>query len=73
MTQKHSNQDMSKDENKYGIYEVQFDHKDRPSQHSFIALAENKQVAGSIVEALNKMLGHEGLKYMYAIDYPSKD
>ena len=58
------------DTNKYGIYEIQFDHKDRPSQHSFLALAENKEIAGNIVEALNIVYGEDGLKFMFAIDYP---
>lgn len=58
------------DTNKYGIYELQFDHKNRPSQHSFLALAENKQVAEYIVEALNIVYGEDGLKFIYAIDYP---
>jgi hypothetical protein len=61
------------DTNKYGIYEIQFDHKDRPSQHSFLALAENKQVAEYIVEALNIVHGGEGLEYLLAIDYPLQD
>jgi hypothetical protein len=58
------------DTNKYGIYEIQFDHKDRPSQHSFLALAENKQAAEYIVEALNIVHGDDGLEYILAIDYP---
>jgi hypothetical protein len=61
---------MTNDTNKYGIYEIQFDHKNRPSQHSFLALAENKQVAEYIVKALNTARGEDELKFIYAIDYP---
>jgi len=61
---------MTNDTNKYGIYEIQFDHKNRPSQHSFLALAENKQVAEYIVKALNIVRGEDGLKFICAIDYP---